>query len=143
MQKLTDHFCLEEFTRSDTATRCGIPNEPGIAAISNLQNLCQEVLEPLRQHFGCPIIINSGFRSRALNAHPEVKGVSNSQHLKGEAADIRIPNVKTGLQWFWWIQKYCNFDQLLFEKNAKGVTWIHVSCKRDLKKNRKMVRNYL
>ena len=84
-QHLTAHFCLEEFTQSATAAKHGICNEPPIDAISNLQNLCQQVLEPLREHYGRAIHISSGYRCKELNRR--VGGVANSQHLKGEAAD--------------------------------------------------------
>ena len=137
MHQLTEHFSLEELTRSDTATARGLVNDPSVAAISNLQHLCQEVLEPLRQHVGVPVRINSGYRSREVNN--AVGGVANSQHLTGEAADIRIPDVETGLEWLLWIHSHCLFDQLLFETNGHSY-WIHVSCCRNLKKNRFQVK---
>lgn len=133
-QHLTAHFCLEEFTQSATAAKHGICNEPPIEAISNLQNLCQQVLEPLREHYGKAIHISSGYRCKELNRR--VGGVANSQHLKGEAADILLPSVALGREWFRWIRDHCNYDQLLLERNTAGQYWIHVSCKRDLSQNR-------
>lgn len=93
--ELSEHFDLNEFTRSATADRLHIdnnlnPSDPtGQSIINNLRNLCQQFLEPLREHFGIPVIISSGYRCPALNR--AVGGVSNSQHLTGEAADIILP----------------------------------------------------
>jgi len=149
MQTLTPHFCLEEFTRSATASAFGICNEPGIDAISNLQNLCQEVLEPLRMHLGHPVRITSGFRCTALNKL--VEGTKNSQHLKGEAADIHVPSLEEGHKMMDFIISSCPFDQLIWEytvltppppRSPYRIFWIHVSCRRK-GKNRKQVINNL
>ena len=134
--QLTTHFTLSEFTRSSTAQEKGIDNTPSLEAVSNLQYLCQQVLEPLRVWLGKPVVINSGFRCQQLNQL--VGGVSNSQHLTGEAADIRLPDKATGQLYAEYILEHCRFDQLLFEQNAKGTCWLHVSCKR--KGNRQMFR---
>lgn len=135
MQQLTEHFCLEEFTRSATATQFGIVNEPGIDAISNLQNLCQEILEPLREYWGKPIYISSGYRCTKLNQ--KVGGVPTSQHLKGEAADIVLPTPRAGRDWLRWIATHCrNYDQVILERNSKGLWWLHVSSRRELHMNR-------
>ena len=133
---LTPHFQLEEFTRSSKAASLGIVNEPTIEQISNLQNLCQEVLEPLRLHYGKSIIISSGFRSKELNQ--AVDGVPTSQHLTGEAADLYLPSVSIGKEWYAWIRDHCTYDQLIWERNSRGYCWIHVSCVRPPKRNRKM-----
>ena len=93
--RLSEHFLLSEFTRSSTAERLGICNEldPFYPThkdiIANLRNLCEQVLEPLRAYAGQPIIISSGYRSPALNQ--ALRGAPRSQHLTGEAADIRLP----------------------------------------------------
>ena len=126
--RLTEHFDLEELTRSATATRLGLMNVPPQTAVGNLRNLCQKVLEPLRQHLGKPIIVTSGYRSKELNK--AVGGVENSQHLVGEAADLRIESEKQGREWMAWIMDNCEFDQLILERNSKA-TWLHVSCKRN------------
>ena len=135
VQILTEHFSLEGFTRSSTALQSGICNEPPIEVISNLQNLCQEVLEPLRLHYGKPIHISSGYRCKELNKR--VGGVKNSQHLKGEAADLLVPSVKIAKEWFEWIQQNCwNYDQCILERNKHGKYWLHVSARRELHYNR-------
>ena len=93
--RLSEHFMLSEFTRSSTAERLGICNEldPFYPThkdiIANLRNLCEQVLEPLRAYVRQPIIISSGYRSPALNQ--ALRGAPRSQHLTGEAADIRLP----------------------------------------------------
>lgn len=78
--RLTKHFCLSEFTRSATAIRYGINNQPSEQQVQRLQALCQQVLEPLRRRFGV-IRITSGYRSPELNVR--VGGVPNSQHTLG------------------------------------------------------------
>lgn len=65
-----------------------------------------------------------------------VGGVKNSQHCRGEAADIRIVSPKQGREWAAWIEDNCRFDQMLLERNKNGAVWLHVSCKRDASKNR-------
>lgn len=135
MIQLTKHFTLSEFIRSEKAQANGIDNTPSLGAVSNLQNLCQQVLEPLRLWVGRPIVINSGYRSPQLNQL--VGGVKNSQHQTGEAADIRLPDKATGQLYAEYILEYCRFDQLLFESNGR-CQWLHVSCKRE--GNRQMFR---
>lgn len=135
-QILTQHFRLSEFSRSQTADSHGIDNSVPEELIPSLRNLCEQVLEPLREHFNKPVVISSGYRCPKLNRL--VGGVSNSQHQKGEAADIHIPSSTEGHDWFLWIEENTCFDQLIWER--KGNTrWIHVSCKRDLRKNRQSV----
>lgn len=133
--KLTQNFTLEELCASDTAKARGISNEAGIKEAVALTRLAIFVLQPLRDKFGS-ITINSGYRSPKLNA--SVGGVSNSQHVLGEAADIDINgDLETGRKWFEWIKNNCNFDQLIWEHNRAGVYWIHVSYRMDA--NRKQV----
>ena len=132
---LSKNFALEEFIRSSTAERMGIDNVPkDEEVIKNLRNLCLEILQPLRDYVGAPVHINSGYRCKELNE--AVGGVKNSQHCRGEAADIRIASPKQGREWAAWIEDNCRFDQMLLERNKSGAVWLHVSCKRDASKNR-------
>ncbi len=85
--KLSEHFTLEELTRSATAKARGIDNTPTERDKANLKRLAAEVLEPLRKMAGVPIIVTSGFRCPKLNA--AVGGEPTSQHMRGEAADIK------------------------------------------------------
>ena len=139
--KLTEHFHLSEFVRSETATRLGIDNsinDPVI--ISNIRNLCERVLEPLRAFACCPIIINSGYRCPRLNE--AVGGSRRSQHMKGEACDIRIADSATGDRWYCWMKENLPYDQLIKERTHKsfGTVWIHVSLRRDKAKNRRQAK---
>lgn len=134
--KLSPHFSLEEFTYSSTALARGIdnslnPENPAHAKIiSNLRNLCEQVLEPLRTHVNEPITISSGYRCPKLNSHPEVRGASNSKHLLGEAADIHLPSIDTGRKYIEFILDNCVFDHLIWEHDSHGNYWIHVSITR-------------
>ena len=136
---LSEHFKLAEFERSDVAQALQIDNRVPAELIPSLRTLCREVLEPLRQHVGKPIRINSGYRCPALNGSVQVRGQANSQHLKGEAADIRLDSVAEGRDWFKWLMDNTNVDQLIWER--KGSTcWIHVSCKPRPEENRHHVK---
>lgn len=136
---LSEHFKLTEFERSDVARQLQIDNRVPAELIPSLRTLCREVLEPLRQHVGKPIRINSGYRCPALNGSEQVQGQANSQHLKGEAADIHLDSVAEGRDWFKWLMDNTNVDQLIWER--KGSTcWIHVSCKPRPEENRHHVK---
>lgn len=126
--RLTKNFTLEELTYSATAKARGIKNIPDSQAVAYLTGLAIKVLQPLRDAMGEPIKIGSGYRCRALNR--AVGGVSNSQHMFGQAADLYIEgDLKKGKKWFEWIRTHCDFDQLIWEHNAKGTYWVHVSYK--------------
>ncbi len=134
--KLTEHFTLEEMARSQTAQKMGLLNAPKPEHIACLKVLCQQVLEPLRLAVGKPVIINSGYRCWQLNRR--LGGARNSQHLLGQAADIRVTSVAEGREWFAWIMDHTTFDQLIWE-HRKSSYWIHVSCRPDVKQNRHQV----
>ena len=137
-QWLSEHFKLSEMTRSGTALRLHISNEPTAEDIKRLQLLCQNVLEPLRRRFGV-IRITSGFRCPRLNQ--AVGGVKNSQHLIGEAADLHISNMEVGQKMYDFIRQETDFDQLLFEhRMSNGCSWLHVSYT-ERRKNRHLARS--
>lgn len=117
------HFTITELTKSSTAEKLGIKNIPDSTAINNLENLVRNVLDPLREAFGKPITVNSGYRCRQLNR--AVGGVANSQHIKGEAAYITAGN-KNGNKQLYKLLKSLNLpvDQAINEQN---FSWIHVS----------------
>ena len=140
--QLSEHFNLSEFERSATADRLHIDNTCPSTLIPQLSTLCKTILEPLRQHFGEPVIISSGYRSPTLNI--KVGGVYASQHTLGEAADIVPPYNQRQTphslhDWFEWLRTNTDFDQLILEHDSKGSYWIHVSCRRNLDKNRHQV----
>jgi hypothetical protein len=126
--QLTQHFDLEELTKSQTGDRLGIDNVPGAAELDCLKELCEQVLEPVRAHYG-PVFINSGFRCPDLNK--AVGGASTSQHCLGQAADIEVPGVPNG-DLAAWIVANLDFDQVILECYRKGQPnsgWVHVSYK--------------
>ena len=138
---LSEHFRLTEFTTSLVAATRRIDNTPPLSAVGNLQQLCLHVLEPLRAHLGHAVRINSGYRSAKLNA--AVGGVKTSDHTRGCAADIFVPDVKTGRQWFAWMMDNLPFDQLIWETASKGqAQWIHVGY-RGAGRNRQQVIGHL
>ena len=139
--QLSRHFKLEEFTKSMTATRKGIKNEPGSGDIKNLENLCYEILEPTRAHFSKSVIVSSGYRSEELCE--AIGSKKTSQHAKGQAVDFEIPGVPN-IKIAYWIQNNCDFDQLILEyyspvDGSKG--WVHVSYN-EKGSNRKQVLTY-
>lgn len=126
--RLTKNFTLEELCKSNTATRLGIKNVPNKTEKDSLTRLAENILQPLRDHFDEPIKIGSGYRCEKLNK--DVGGVANSQHMKGEAADLCIDGDKAkGKKWFDFIRCNLDFDQLIWEHNKKGSYWVHVSYK--------------
>ena len=131
--KLTAHFALAEFTRSESAKRHGVSNEPTPEHLQNLITLCEKVLEPIRIKFG-PINISSGYRSKALNHY--IGGSLNSQHCEAKAADIDMDGMGgvTNKEIFEYIKNELEFDQLINEFN---YSWIHVSYNQG--KNRKQI----
>ena len=136
---VTMHFTIEEMYASDTAKRLGIDNKPSVQQMINLVYLCAYVLEPLRVAMNEPIKIGSGFRCQKLNK--AVGGVYNSQHMKGQAADLCIDgDIEKGRRWFNYIKDHLPFDQLIMEHNSKGSYWVHVSfVYPDFGKNRRQV----
>mgnify|MGYP005703710961 CR=1 FL=1 len=124
---LSNNFTLAELTKSQTAVRKNINNEPGTAEIENLIHLAKTVLQPVREHFGKPVMISSGYRSPELCE--AIGSSAKSQHAKGEAADFEIPGVDN-MQLATWINKNTVFDQLILEFYEPGDPnsgWVHLS----------------
>ena len=110
--QLSDHFSLSELTKSDTAIRHGIDNEPGDMEVENLIMVCDKILEPVRDYFQIPFTPNSGFRSLELNR--KIGSSDRSQHVKGEAVDFEVPGVPNK-EVALWVKDNCEFDQLILE----------------------------
>ncbi len=126
--KLTNNFTLEELTRTSSK----FVNVPSTVERIALKQLAVNVLQPLRDAYGKPITVNSGYRSPLVNK--SVGGVPTSQHVKGEAADITGGSKEENKILFEIIRDTLDFDQLIDEKN---YTWIHISYK--TKGNRKQI----
>ena len=125
--KLTPNFSLSEMTKSDTALRLDMDNTPNAVQTENLKTLCEKVLQPVRDHFGKGVKVNSGFRHPQVNA--AVGGSKTSDHCKGMAADIEIPGVANG-DLAQWIVDNLEFRQVILEFYTPGVPdsgWVHVS----------------
>lgn len=136
---VTMHFTIEELYASETAKRLCIDNKPSVQKMINLVYLAAYVLEPLRVAMNEPVRISSGYRCEKLNK--AVGGVYNSQHLKGQAADLCIDgDMAKGRRWFNYIRDHLSFDQLIWEHDRSGTYWIHVSfVYPDFGKNRRQV----
>ena len=118
---------MKEMTRSDTATRLGLNNTPDEKAIDSLKTLCEKVLQPVRDHFGKTVTVNSGFRSSETNQ--ATGGSKSSDHVKGQAADIEIPGVPNA-ELAQWIMDNLEYTQLILEFYTPGIPdsgWVHVS----------------
>jgi hypothetical protein len=140
--QISRSFVLEEFTKSDTAKAKGIVNAIGQTEVVNLCALVHQVLQPLRDAMGHQVKIGSGYRCPRLNA--AVGGVKNSQHMTGEAADLCIDgDMQKGKRWFEWIKQHCQFDQLIWEHNAKGTYWVHVSYRANGQNRKQVIGNLL
>ena len=125
--RLSPHFTLSEMCKSQLAVRRNLDNLPDTGPVAAMQALCQAILEPVRTHFGVPIIPSSGYRSIALNR--ALGGSADSQHCKGEAVDFEIAGVAHA-DIAVWIRENCTFDQLIIEyPQADNVSagWLHIS----------------
>ena len=122
------HFNLSEFFRSSTAAENGIKNEPSIderaTIVRNINLLVDNVLDPVRDKFGIPVIITSGYRSPQVNRL--VGGVDNSQHMSGSAADFHVGGFIPSMMYevFLYIFNTLEYDQLIYYQSKN---FIHVS----------------
>lgn len=121
--QLSKNFTLDEMCASTTAEIYHIDNSPNNKEISNLQRLCQEVLQPARDDYGKPIHVNSGYRCQELNA--KVGGKKNSYHLKGMAADLHVDCEKDGF-FLSALLLRSKFTDLVILERRKLKYWIHV-----------------
>jgi hypothetical protein len=126
---LTENISLKELTKSESATRFGISNEPTEEALSNLQKLATHILQPVRDHFGKPLIITSGYRSPELCL--KIGSTTTSQHTKGQASDFEIGGI-ANKDLSDWIHQNLDYDQLILEfwkPEDANSGWVHCSYK--------------
>jgi hypothetical protein len=127
--QISKHLSLAEVSRSETAKRRGINNTPSGEHLENFKKLAENIFEPIREHFGVPIHISSGYRSKELNS--AIGGSSTSQHCQGEAIDIDMDGSKGGVtnkMVFDFIKDNLVFDQMIWEFGTdKNPNWVHVS----------------
>ena len=133
--KLSENFTLDELTKSQEALRLNIDNTPNEEHIKNLKILCENILQPVRDFYGMPVSVSSGFRSATLC---EVIGSSSkSQHTKGQAADFEVFGV-ANKELADWITNNLEYDQCILEfwnENNPNSGWVH--CSYSVNGNRK------
>lgn len=126
---LTKNFTLAELTFSQMATDCKLDNTPDALTTENLKLLCEHILQPVREHYGKPVKVNSGYRSAEVNSL--VRGTSVSDHVFGCAADIEVQGI-TNVDLASWIKENLKFSQCILEFYTPGQPssgWVHVSYK--------------
>lgn len=143
MTRLSDHLSLAEVTKSQTATRLGIDNNPTVTHLIALRAVAENIFEPIRKHFGVPVGVSSGYRSNALN--DAINGSSRSQHCHGQALDIDadIYGRITNGELFRYIRHALDFDQLIWEfGDDNDPAWVHVSFVDDGSNRGEILRAY-
>lgn len=118
------YFSIKELCKSDTATRKKINNAPTPEAEANLVRLIEEVLDPIREKFGRPISVSSGYRCDKLNA--AVGGAKNSFHRSGCAADLYCKTNALTKQVFEIAKSLGKYTELLYERSGSAI-WVHIA----------------
>lgn len=139
MEQFTKNFSYDELIASATAKRLGLDNTPNEQEKEKLRKLAEDVLQPIRDAWRSPIVVNSGYRAEAVNK--AVGGAKNSQHRLGEAADITIGGKERNKKLFNFIvklinQKKISVGQLIDEYN---YSWCHISLPRKDKPNNQIL----
>ena len=135
--KLSKNFYLSELTKSQTAERMGLDNNPSQDETENLRLLCERVLQPVRDHFDSVVSVSSGFRNIILSE--KIGSSRKSQHCLGQAADFEIFGIENN-KVSDWIKENLMFDQLILEYHIPGEPnsgWVHVSYTKEINSNRK------
>jgi zinc D-Ala-D-Ala carboxypeptidase len=137
--KLSNNLSLAEMTKSSTAQRRGIDNMPTPEHMENMKVLAAKIFQPIREHFNRPILISSGYRSKALN--DAIGGSQTSQHSIGEAIDIDMDGTTlSNTDVFNYIKDNLDFDQLIWEfGNDEKPDWVHVSYKANGKQRKSIL----
>lgn len=133
--QLSKNLMLSEVTRSESAKRRGINNQPTKEHLENLKYLAEKVFQPIRDHFGVPIRISSGYRSKELNK--AIKGSTTSFHSTGNALDIDNDNTSiTNAQIFNFIKDNLDFTELI---NEFDYSWVHVAIVKGREKEKEIL----
>ena len=126
--KLTENFSLNELTKSQTAERKGIDNNPSAEHQENLKSLCEMILQPIRDHFGQVVSVSSGYRSQDLCV--AIGSSTQSQHAKGQASDFEIFGI-SNKELADYIDQNLDYDQLILEywkgEDEPNSGWVHCS----------------
>lgn len=140
--QLSKNLALAEVTRSESAKRKGISNQPTPEHIENLKKVAENIFQPIREHFGVPIHVSSGYRSKALN--DAIGGSLSSQHCQGEALDLDMDGSPSGVSnkdVFEFIKNKLNFDQLIWEFGSdSNPDWVHVSYESSGKQRKQILK---
>ena len=140
--KLSNNFSLKEMTASQTAERKGISNNPSEDHMNNLKELCENVLQKVRDHYNKVVSVSSGYRSPELCV--AIGSSTNSQHAKGQAADFEVYGLSNA-DLCKWIAENLEFDQLILEYHNIGEPnsgWIHCSYRSDGENRKQILRAY-
>jgi zinc D-Ala-D-Ala carboxypeptidase len=129
---ISKHITFNEATKSPTAIRNGIKNEPNAQELSNMKLVAEKCFEPLREWYGKPIKVNSFFRCDKLNTL--VKGSKTSQHVEGKAIDMDAGSKQENKKLFEWCKANLVFDQII---NEYDYSWVHISY--NASKNRNQI----
>ena len=124
MTQLSQSFTLQELVFSQTAARDGIDNTASAAQVRALRGLCANILQPLRDSVGKPLVVSSGYRCPRLNR--AIGGSATSQHMEGRAADIVCFSLDTKKLFKRVLELKLPFDQLIYEGGRQSI-WVHVS----------------
>ena len=128
--KLSKNFSVAELSKSEWATRNGVDNTPSMTVIDNLQQLVDNILQPVRDKFG-PVVVTSAYRSPAVNKG--IGGSATSDHTKGQAADFEVMGMANKAL-AEWIRDNLKFTQLILEfpsKSDPNAGWVHCSYDKD------------
>tara|TARA_R110001599_G_scaffold243766_1_gene443648 strand:+ start:492 stop:1100 length:609 start_codon:yes stop_codon:yes gene_type:complete len=140
--KLSENLSLSEITKSNTARRRNISNEPTPKHLKNLKHLAENGFQPIREHFGVPVYISSGYRSEELNS--AIGGALNSHHKDGNAIDLDQDGRNTGVSnadIFWFILDNMDYTELIYEfGDDKNPGWVHYALVQGREKEKKTLR---
>jgi hypothetical protein len=139
---ISKHISDKEGVYSITAMRLGLDNKPGQFLLGNMEELAEQVVEPVREWVGGPIRINSFYRSKVLNK--AIGGSTTSQHCKGQAIDIDDGGCKkTNAEMYAWIKENLNFDQMIWEfGDDKNPNWVHISYVNEIDNRNRCLKAY-